>query len=195
MYQVRKIDVAVVITGIALLLPLTFSWAAYLGPLLAVFGTIAICGLVIVRTSQSLMQANLPEQRTRVSSVSSHRERIMQATPRIAGAALPPPPKGGITEWIQNQFGGVWNSKRHGLILVCAALWVVFPLDGDFIPVLGWVDDGFAAVLGLKHLAEMFQRDVKSAHTSMVGAIERARERDALPDDNVIDANSVRERV
>lgn len=125
----------------------------------------------------------------------------MQAQPRIAGAALPPP-KSWLGQWIQgmqDKWGEAWESRRHGVVLLCAAIYICVPVDLcpeiPFGP-LGLIDDGFAFVLGAKHFFDLFKRDVASAHTSMVGAIERAKERDALPDDNVIDADfSVRDQV
>lgn len=192
-------DIALIVTGIALVVPLAASWMMHLSPVLSLFGVMMVCVTVIVRMCFLLRESfdREPVQQTTVSvsSVPQTRRRIMQGQQqyaRIAGAALPPPQQSGLVGWVQEKWGGLWESKKHGLILLCAALWVVCPLDGDIVPFLGWVDDGFALVLGAKHLLDMFKRDVSSAHTSMLGAIDRAKLRDAMPDDeNVIDADNV----
>lgn len=33
------------------------------------------------------------------------------------------------------------------MVLGCGAAYVLFPLDFDFIPVIGWIDDGYAIFL------------------------------------------------
>jgi hypothetical protein len=72
--------------------------------------------------------------------------------------AYPPPspqqPKGAF-QWCDD----LWNSKRHVPIIICAALWFVCPLDLDFVPILGWIDDGFAIALGTKHFFDLFKSD------------------------------------
>lgn len=34
-------------------------------------------------------------------------------------------------------------------LLIAAALWVVSPWDGDFLPVVGWIDDVLIAAFAL----------------------------------------------
>jgi uncharacterized membrane protein YkvA (DUF1232 family) len=192
-------DCALLGISVALVLPLVFSWMSHLAPVLALFGVIIAAGVVIVRTSFALRESCLPEPQQSFVSVSTS---STQGVPRMNGmngrshlggaAAAPlgiagpasPPPQAGPLKW----FGDVWNSKKHGLILLCAAAWIVCPIDGDFVPLLGWIDDGFAAVLGIKHFLDMFKTEVTGVHASMQGAIERAKQREALADDTVIDA-------
>lgn len=37
---------------------------------------------------------------------------------------------------------------RRWLVLACV-LWIVSPLDGDWVPVVGWIDDAAAGLVAL----------------------------------------------
>ena len=186
-------DSALLITAVALVLPLTFSWLMHLSPLLALGGVILGAGVVIVRTSQSLAQAYRPEQQQAipVSRPFQGDRPMLNAQRQYAGIGGPVvPPKSGLLKWIQDKWGAAWRSKQHGLIILCAAIWVANPCDLDFIPLLGWVDDGFAAVLGIKHFLDMFKTEVVGVHASMQGAIERAKQRESIAANETIDAEA-----
>lgn len=192
--NLKRIDIALLITAVALVLPLTFSWLMHLSPLLALGGVVLGAGVVILRTSQSLAQSYSTEQQQQAIPVSRpfQGERVMNVQQRqYAGIGGPVvPPKSGLTKWIQDQFGALWESKHHGLILLCAAAYVVWPIDilPDLVPVGGWLDDIVALILGGKHLFAMFKGEVAGAHASMQGAIERAKQREAIAANEVIDA-------
>jgi len=42
-----------------------------------------------------------------------------------------------------------WVLNRWVVLALCVA-WIVSPLDGDFVPFLGWVDDLFAAYIAYR---------------------------------------------
>lgn len=187
-------DSALLVTAVALVLPLTFSWLMHLSPLLALGGVILGAGVVIVRTSQSLAQSYLPEQQQQAVPVSRSCQGdrpMLNSQRQYAGIGGPvASPKSGLTKWIQDQWGGLWESKKHGLILLCAALYVVWPIDilPDLVPVGGWLDDIVALILGGKHLFAMFSGEVAGAHASMRGAIARAKQREVVAATEAIDA-------
>lgn len=57
-------------------------------------------------------------------------------TPRPA----PPPP----------QMPPDRSPAKKALIVAACLLWIVNPLDGDFIPFLGWIDDAFAGYIAYR---------------------------------------------
>jgi Protein of unknown function (DUF1232) len=57
----------------------------------------------------------------------------------IDGAACPPP-------------NSKWRMNKWVIVVLCIA-WIVSPLDGDFIPVIGWIDDLFAAYIAYRQIS------------------------------------------
>lgn len=60
-----------------------------------------------------------------------------------------------------------WNGSYHmsGLskwLLLIGAMYVLFPFDFDWIPVLGWIDDGIIIFLLIKLLQKETQRYVRA---------------------------------
>jgi Protein of unknown function (DUF1232) len=56
-----------------------------------------------------------------------------------AARQIPTPPApgkpGGMNKWV---------------VLALCVIWILSPLDGDFIPFLGWIDDVFAAYIAYR---------------------------------------------
>jgi len=42
--------------------------------------------------------------------------------------------------------------------IIGAALYLICPLDGDWIPVIGWIDDAFVLWIAAKKVRAAFQR-------------------------------------
>jgi hypothetical protein len=63
-----------------------------------------------------------------------------EAAPLQPGA-MPGPPLPGET----------WRMNKWVVLGLCVA-WIISPLDGDFVPVIGWVDDFFAAYIAYRRL-------------------------------------------
>lgn len=51
--------------------------------------------------------------------------------------------------------------------LVAAIIYVICPLDFDFIPVIGWVDDLFVAVMGIRKFTHGM-RNLESQETKVI---------------------------
>jgi uncharacterized membrane protein YkvA (DUF1232 family) len=60
-------------------------------------------------------------------------------------------------EVLRGRYHVSWITKIIGII---AAVYVIFPFDfiPDYIPVLGWIDDGLVLYLVLKRLVKETQR-------------------------------------
>jgi uncharacterized membrane protein YkvA (DUF1232 family) len=43
--------------------------------------------------------------------------------------------------------------------IIGAVLYLVCPLDGDWIPVVGWIDDAFVAWLASKKVRDLLRRN------------------------------------
>lgn len=82
----------------------------------------------------------------------------------------------------------LWRSKNHRLIIAGAVCWIICPLDGDFVPILGWADDCFAFVLAVKHFMGLFTRDVDGLATlsATTNGLQRPR---------AVDCDSVSENL
>ena len=71
--------------------------------------------------------------------------------------------------------------KAAKLVTVLAALYVVSPIDfvSDFIPVLGWLDDGLVAYVLVQLALRLLPADVHTALRTRIN--ERAAPRRAAP--------------
>ena len=134
----------------------------------------------------SLKRSTSAEQETRSPSPlhgRSGREEFPLTAP-AAGAAGSSEPGSNLPPFLRD----LWNSKRHGLVMLCAAIWLLCPLDFDWVPILGWCDDGFAIALGCKHFFDLFRRDVNTAHAAMRGQLPHSAAASPI---HIIDAERV----
>ena len=67
--------------------------------------------------------------------------------------------------------------KSAKLVIVLAGLYVISPIDlvSDFIPVLGWLDDGLIAYLLLQLAFKFLPSDVLASLEAMVGDRSKAK--------------------
>lgn len=56
----------------------------------------------------------------------------------------------------QTGVSGPTFDGKDFLILIGAILWVVCPFDGDFLPVLGWIDDAGVIGFAITHFYNKF---------------------------------------
>jgi uncharacterized membrane protein YkvA (DUF1232 family) len=56
------------------------------------------------------------------------------------------------------------NSKYRWLIVAASLVYLLSPFDliSDFIPVLGWVDDGVIATVLVAEVSELFQEKLRA---------------------------------
>jgi hypothetical protein len=185
-------DLLFVIAAVALLMPLFVNWTSYAAPFLAVCGVCVAGGLIIFRTSMSLMQSDQSERVT----VSHHEgfEEMLSGHQyvRIAGVALPPEPRSPVGRFMAPIIG-VWESKRHGIVMLCAAAYCICPLDivPDPIPIFGLIDDFCALVLFVKHVADCFRGEVPAMKRAIEVATQKTKERDTRKPE-ALDTESVR---
>ena len=50
------------------------------------------------------------------------------------------------------------KQKRIAIIII-SVLWIINPLDGDWIPILGWLDDVIAALIAVRQFTKIRQED------------------------------------
>lgn len=72
----------------------------------------------------------------------------------------------------------LWNSDRHALIILASLAWIVCPFDLDFVPFVGWIDDGLALMLAMKHGFDLAKKIITRNSTAQA---TRSRVVDAEP--------------
>jgi uncharacterized membrane protein YkvA (DUF1232 family) len=162
MQKLTKVDTAILVAAVALVLPLMLVLMTRLAPEFALLGMLLGSGLVLFRTTASLRRSFADDGTVQGNGLvsiftrsESRRMNGYQPSVRIAGPASSPHQPKGSFQWWRN----LWNSKSHGTIILCALLWCVCPLDGDIFVGFGWVDDGFAFALAVKHFLDLFKGD------------------------------------
>lgn len=64
-----------------------------------------------------------------------------------------------LFQMLREVFHGKYKmSFLTNLSLIFGLLYIISPLDFDWIPILGWIDDGFVAYLLIKRLQNETQR-------------------------------------
>lgn len=55
------------------------------------------------------------------------------------------------------------KQKRIAIIII-SVLWIINPLDGDWIPILGWLDDVIAALIAVRQFTKIRQENTIDTH-------------------------------
>lgn len=56
--------------------------------------------------------------------------------------------------------------QKRIVIIIISILWVLNPIDGDWIPVLGWLDDIIAILIAVRQVAKIRQENVTKTQVS-----------------------------
>lgn len=153
----------------ALVLPLVVVIVWKFAPVLAAFGLLLALGLAAAKAgmhlpflSKALVGGNQHSLAAVQSAPAYSTEQKPYCANSYSAAAAQQPPKepGGIKGF----WNSLWNSDKHGWIILGCLVYIIFPGDFDFIVGLGWVDDGFAGALAFKHFCDLIQG--KPKHTA-----------------------------
>jgi uncharacterized membrane protein YkvA (DUF1232 family) len=190
--NLHKWDLLLLITAVALLMPLFVNWASYAAPVLAVCGVCLAGALIIARTSMALMQSYEPEKVTVSQSESLEEMLSGHKYVRIGGAGLPPEPRSGLGQLLK-PLVEMWETEQHALVMLVSAAYIVCPIDliPDFIIIFGWIDDTAALVLFVKHIADCFRGEVPAMKRAIEVATQKTKERDTRKPE-ALDTESVR---
>lgn len=84
------------------------------------------------------------------------------------------------------------ESKFRWLIIVGSALYILSPFDisPDFLPIVGWIDDGLVLTLLLTEVSAILMEKVKEKKTAADSPSEASSNADAT-DGKTVDVDSV----
>lgn len=160
----RKWEIALIATAVALLVPLLFSWANYLAPLLAVLGVVLAGAVLIYRTSMEKLRPR--EAPPRVSLMPEGKVVVEPVMGELISSSRPVCPPNRTQDvlpvetqhnWLMRKWLSLWNCPDHGTMLLWCALVILFPLD-DMVPIgITWADDILAMVLFVKHSRDIYK--------------------------------------